>query len=265
MAKTMAELIQLQPIGIFHGERASKSAIPRQGVLSNQKGYIEFEKGFDHKLALSGLESMSHVWVIYHFHEAQSPAKPLVRPPRAPDKQVGLYATRAPYRPNPLGLTLAKIEKVENGRLYLALVDLLDKTPVLDLKPYVTESDQASNPKLGWIDEIEMWKFELSPLAERQSQWLHQNGLSEIYDVLESQLGTNPLQFNRKRIVRTQENQFVLSYRTWRFFLSIEEINRTSTVIKIYSGYTENDLLDSADPYQDKNFHKEYLKVFFEN
>lgn len=262
MAKTMAQLITLKPIGVFHGERSSKSAIPRQGILSNQKGYIEFEKGFDHKLALSGLEQMSHVWVIYHFHEAQSQAKPLVRPPRAPDKLIGVYATRAPYRPNPIGLTLARIEKVEDGRLYLNQVDLLDKTPILDLKPYVTDSDLASNPKLGWIDEIENWKFQLSEKAQTQCEWLSQNGLPEIYDVLESQLGTNPLQFGRKRILDNEDGSYVLSYRTWRVLLKIDEAQKMSFVVSISSGYSSSELESIDDPYIDKALHTRFLKAF---
>ncbi|MFN8791861.1 MAG: tRNA (N6-threonylcarbamoyladenosine(37)-N6)-methyltransferase TrmO [Bdellovibrionales bacterium] len=126
-----------QSIGTFHGPRSTKSSLPRQGSLSSQAGHIVFASGFDHKTALSGLEEMSHIWLIFVFHEAKSPAKPLVRPPRAPDQQIGVYATRSPYRPNSIGLTLAQVDRLEEGKLFLKSVDLLDGTPILDLKPYV--------------------------------------------------------------------------------------------------------------------------------
>lgn len=261
MAQTVATLT-ISSIGTFHGPRHSKSAIPRQGFLSQQTGYIEFEKGFDHKLAMTGLDQMSHIWVIYHFHEANSPAKPLVRPPRAPDKQVGVYATRSPYRPNGLGLTLAKIEKVENGRLYLSQVDLLDQTPVFDLKPYVTDSDRPQNPRLGWIDEIETWTYTLSDTSEFQCEWLSQNGLSEVYDVLEAQLGTNPLQPDRKRLEALTDNTWRLAYRTWRLLLKINTESRSSEVLELHSGYSDQDMNSQEDPYQDKDLHRRFRFQF---
>ena len=206
MAQTVAELplknsdIKIKPIGIFQGSHKNKASLPRQGHLSQQLGFIKFEKGFDAKAALSGLEKMTHVWLIFHFHEAHSSAKPLVRPPRNPDIQVGIWATRSPYRPNSLGLTLARVKKIEGTKLYLADVDLLDQTPILDIKPYVTDSDRAIKPKLGWIDEIEVWKFKLSKKASAQLKWLEENGLTELQDTLESQFGTPPLQLKRKRV-----------------------------------------------------------------
>lgn len=256
MAKAMVE-ISIRPIGFYHGLRISKSAIPRQGHLSLQTGYIEFEKGFDHKLALTGLQEMSHVWIISFFHEAKSPAKPLVKPPRAP-KLIGVYATRSPYRPNNIGLTLAQIERIEKGRLYLSRIDLLDQTPILDIKPYVTDSDQALNPHLGWIEDIESWSYSLTETAQSQARWLHNHGLTEIYDVLEAQLGTCPLQPDRKRLEQIDAQQWILSYRTWRLHLVIDQEKLHSEVVKIESGYTKQELEDPRDPYQDKDLHRNY-------
>lgn len=247
---------QLISLGTFHGTHYSKSSLPRQGHLSGQSGHIEFDSGFDHKLALTGLEKMSHVWLIFYFHKSENSAKPLVRPPRAPDQQLGVYATRSPYRPNPLGLTLAKIEKIENGRLYLSNVDLLDQTPILDIKPYVSDSDQAVSPIQGWIDEIQPWSFTVSAVAEKKMNWLIQNGVPEFYDVLVSQLETPPLQLERKRIKKIDNGHWVLSYRTWRILLAIDEERFLSEVLDITSGYTDDELLDLVDdPYSDKAIH----------
>jgi len=259
----MAEF-QLRSLGLFHGSHFAKSSLPRQGHLSKQTGYIEFHSDFDHKLALSGLEKMSHVWLIFYFHKSESPAKPLVRPPRAPDQQVGVYATRSPYRPNPLGLTLAKVEKIEKGLFYLSSVDLLDQTPILDIKPYVTESDLAHHPVQGWIDEIQPWKFTICDLAQKKIDWLLDKGVPEFYDVLVSQLETPPLQLDRKRIKKISENQWVLSYRTWRIYLNIQEDMFLSEVLDIKSGYSQAEILDqNHDPYFDKSLHFQFNLIDF--
>jgi tRNA (adenine37-N6)-methyltransferase len=261
MAKTMAEF-SLKPIGYFKGTHQNKSAVPRQGHLSQQVGVIKFEKNFDAKLALKGLEKMSHLWIIFQFHQAQSKPKPLVSPPRAPDIQVGVWATRSPYRPNSLGLTLAKIIKIEGSSLFLSEVDLLDGTPIFDLKPYVTDSDRPQNPKLGWIDDIEVWKYTLSKKAKTQITWLKENGLTEVDDVLESQFGTPPLQLKRKR-VKKEKDFFVLSYRTWRFSFNLDISKKRSQIKEIKSGYSSQELELNDDPYSDKKLHKTFLKEKF--
>ncbi len=273
----MAEFT-LKPIGYFKGSHLNKSAVPRQGYLSQQKGYIQFEKGFDAQSALKGLEKMSHLWLIFSFHQNENhPVKPLVRPPRKPEIQVGIWASRSPYRPNHLGLTLASIEKIKDSKLYLTHVDLLDGTPIFDIKPYVTESDCPQNPQLGWIDQIEKWKYFPSPYFAEQTQWLSENGVSEIQDVLESQFGTPPLQFKRKRIAPfsesqlafpnlrkvSQENLYVLSYRTWRILARIESDKKRSYLLRLTTGYSPAELLSDKDPFQDKKFHRLFIEKFF--
>lgn len=267
MAQAMAEFT-LDAIGTFHGSHKHKSSLPRQGNLSQQKGFIEFEKGYAVNLALRGLEKMSHVWILFIFHEALSKARnrPLVRPPRNPDIQVGVWATRSPHRPNSLGLTLAKIERIEKQKLYLSQVDLLDGTPILDLKPYVTESDSPQKTKqqlkLGWIDEVESWKYKLAPKAFAQAAWLKENGLEEVEDVFESQFGTPPLQPKRKRI-KAQGRFYILSYRTWRFLFKLNKTKKLSEILEISSGYTSEELMDPSNRYQDKDLHRSFLRQKF--
>jgi tRNA-Thr(GGU) m(6)t(6)A37 methyltransferase TsaA len=260
MAQAMAELT-LNPIGHFYGDRKTKSAIPRQGILSQQTGFIQFAKGFDAKSAMMGLEKMSHVWVIFHFHEVHGKPKVLVHPPRSPDILVGVWATRSPYRPNSLGLTLAKIEKIEGLRLYLSKIDLLDQTPILDIKPYVTESDRPSKPRLGWIDEIQKWKYGFSKSAKSKYEWLFENGLTELRDVMESQFGTPPLQPKRKRVKKIGD-EYMLAYRTWRFHFRILTGKTKSLIVNIQSGYSENELKAHEDPFQDKDLHRKFKAHF---
>lgn len=209
---------------------------------------------------------MTHCWVIFSFHEAQSDSranpKPLVRPPRKPEIQVGVWATRSPYRPNSLGLTLARIEKIKDRKIYLSEVDLLDQTPIFDIKPYVAESDRPQKPfSMGWIDEIEEWKYQLKGSAQKKRKWLSQNGMPEIDDVIESQFGTPPLQNKRKR-VKKQSDHWILSYRTWRVHFLLHEKKRKSVLIDISSGYSPFDLESDEDAYQDKDLHRQFLRTF---
>jgi tRNA (adenine37-N6)-methyltransferase len=261
MAPAVAEF-SLKAIGHFKGHSIHKSAIPRQGYLSEQTGEIYFEKGFDSKAALQGLEKMSHVWVLFRFHDAKSKPKPLVRPPRNPDIQVGVWATRSPYRPNSIGLSLVKIEKIENGRLFISQVDLLDQTPIFDLKPYIPESDSVKNPQLGWIGEVQNWKYSLKLKARKQMLWLKANGLIEIEDLLISQFGTPPLQSKRKRVQKLDSNHYILSYRTWRFHFKLNLKKHLSEIENITSGYSQIELEDSKDPYLDKKLHQKFNSLF---
>jgi tRNA-Thr(GGU) m(6)t(6)A37 methyltransferase TsaA len=254
--------IPLQIIGHFRGGATSKSALPRQAHLSSQSGYIEFCPGFDHKSALQGLEDMSHCWLIFVFHQAQSKAKPLVKPPRAPNKLIGVYATRAPYRPNPIGLSLVQIEKIQKGRLYIKNCDLMNGSPLLDIKPYVKEADEALLPQQGWIDQAENWSYHLSQKAENKISWLKDSEHYDFENVLRAQLTTSPHQKNRKRLKISGEGTALLSYRTWRLHLLIDDNNKKIEVLDLASGYTSEELKKAEDPYQDKELHRRFTKCF---
>ena len=110
---------------------------------------------------LRSLEGFDYVWVIYAFHlndgaEAGTTRwSPLVRPPRDPEHQHGLFATRAPHRPNPIGLSALRIARIEGRTIHVRGLDLLDGTPVLDLKPYVPYADAFPDAKAGWVDDAE--------------------------------------------------------------------------------------------------------------
>lgn len=259
MAKTMVEL-SVPIIGHFVCKKKSKSAVPRQASNSMASGHIEFIKGFDHKLAMTGLEKMSHVWLIFQFHEAVSKAKPLVRPPRASDQLIGLYATRSPYRPSRIGMSLVQIDQIKDRKLFLKHVDLIDGTPIFDIKPYHAESDVALNPRLGWMEEIETWKYELSPLVLKKLEWLN---MDELKDFLFASLSSSPLQKDRKRIKKISEGLFVLAYRTWRFKIQVDPKSHFTEVLDITSGYLDEDLKSKADPYGDKKIHQLFLKTNF--
>ncbi|WP_028696842.1 tRNA (N6-threonylcarbamoyladenosine(37)-N6)-methyltransferase TrmO [Pseudomonas cremoricolorata] len=134
------------PVGIVRSCFKEKFAIPRQPQLAPAaRGVLELLPPFDTGEAVAGLEQVSHVWLLFLFHQALEDKPRLkVRPPRlGGNKSVGVFATRATHRPNGIGQSVVRLEGVEPGRLLLSGIDLLDGTPVLDIKPYVPYADSV--------------------------------------------------------------------------------------------------------------------------
>ncbi|MFO7922219.1 MAG: tRNA (N6-threonylcarbamoyladenosine(37)-N6)-methyltransferase TrmO [Bacteroidales bacterium] len=149
------EKIVFEPIGIFHTPYTPETGAPRQGILEpDVKGSIELFPEYHGSLA--SLDLYDHIIVLYHFSEVRD-WRPTARPPKSDGKtEFGLFATRTPGRPNPIGLTVVKLEKVEDGILYISGPDAFDGTPVLDIKPYVrsidcieSSRDRALEKRLG--------------------------------------------------------------------------------------------------------------------
>ena len=134
------------PVGIVRSCFMEKFAIPRQPQLAPAaRGVLELLPPFDQPEAVEGLEQVSHVWLLFLFHQALEEKPRLkVRPPRlGGNKSMGVFATRATHRPNGIGQSVVRLEGVEPGRLLLSGIDLLDGTPVLDIKPYVPYADSV--------------------------------------------------------------------------------------------------------------------------
>ena len=142
----MPDLYNVSPIGFVRSCFKEKFAIPRQPQLAPAaRGVLELVAPFDQGDAVQGLEQVSHVWLLFLFHLALEDKPRLkVRPPRLGGNQsMGVFATRATHRPNGIGQSVVKLDKVEAGRLWLSGIDLLDGTPVLDIKPYVPYADSV--------------------------------------------------------------------------------------------------------------------------
>ncbi|WEK32220.1 MAG: tRNA (N6-threonylcarbamoyladenosine(37)-N6)-methyltransferase TrmO [Candidatus Pseudomonas phytovorans] len=136
------------PVGIVRSCFKEKFAIPRQPRLAPAaRGVLELLPPFDQGDAVEGLEQVSHVWLLFLFHQALEDKPRLkVRPPRlGGNKSMGVFATRATHRPNGIGQSVVRLEGVEPGRLLLSGIDLLDGTPVLDIKPYVPYADSIAD------------------------------------------------------------------------------------------------------------------------
>lgn len=148
----MTQSYNVSPIGFVRSCFKEKFAIPRQPQLAPAaRGVLELVAPFDQGDAVQGLEQVSHVWLLFLFHQALEDKPRLkVRPPRLGGNQsMGVFATRATHRPNGIGQSVVRLEKVEAGRLWLSGIDLLDGTPVLDVKPYVPYADVIADARNG--------------------------------------------------------------------------------------------------------------------
>jgi len=146
-------------VGYIQSPYKQKFAIPRQpGLIPEATGYLVLEDDYSDDAILRGIDSFSHLWLLFVFHEtADKGWSPMVRPPRlGGNTRKGVFATRATFRPNPIGLSVVKLEGVErsNGKLMLKLsgIDLLDGTPIVDIKPYLPYSDALPDAAGGFAD-----------------------------------------------------------------------------------------------------------------
>lgn len=141
----------------------SKFGIPRQsGLVESLEGKIVFEPAFRNAEALRGLQDFSHIWLLWEFSEAVRDAwRPTVRPPRlGGNRRMGVFATRSPFRPNPIGLSCVKLDRIElqgtdGPVLYVSGADLLDGTPIYDIKPYLPYTDSRPDAVGGFADAVE--------------------------------------------------------------------------------------------------------------
>uniref|UniRef100_A0A182NLT0 TsaA-like domain-containing protein n=1 Tax=Anopheles dirus TaxID=7168 RepID=A0A182NLT0_9DIPT len=138
------DVCSFTPIGVIRTAFNEKRAVPRQACLaSGLLSSIDISsKTFNNPgHSLEGLENFSHLWIIYHFHRNPNHAKAKVAPPRLGGERVGVFSTRSPHRPCPIGLSLVQLERVEDSKVYFLGTDMVDGTPVLDIKPYIPQYD----------------------------------------------------------------------------------------------------------------------------
>ncbi len=142
--------IVMKPIGVIHSPFDEPAGMPIQPAgAGDVKGTVEIFK--EYREGLADLGGFSHIVLLYHFHRNTGFKLRVV--PFMDTKPRGLFATRAPKRPNPIGLSVVRLDKVEGGVLYIRNVDILDGTPLLDIKPYVPDFDGPTEFRTGWLDE----------------------------------------------------------------------------------------------------------------
>lgn len=246
----MPETYVVRPIGYVRSPFAEKVEAPRQAVASaGAVGCIEVLA--EHEHALEDLEGFERIWVLFWFHQAPpGPTPSKVLPPRSERKR-GVFATRSPHRPNPIGMSAVRLERIEGRVVHIRDLDIIEGTPVLDLKPYVPYADAFPDASAGWLDgppdPRPSWEVAFSDLAETQLAWLAER--SPAVDVrarIVEALSLGPQPHPYRRIKRAEGGALVLAVKEWRARFLLAE--RTMTVQSIFSGYRARELGSGGDP-----------------
>jgi tRNA-Thr(GGU) m(6)t(6)A37 methyltransferase TsaA len=238
------------PIGLVHSPFRERASAPRQAsVASEAKGSIELFPGHGYEDALEGLEAWDYAWVICVFHKNVDEGRgwrPKVLPPRS-DAKRGVFATRSPHRPNPIGLSAVKIERVEGLFVHVRQLDVLDGSPVLDLKPYVAYADAYADARAGWLeapDPIAAWEITFAEHAREQLAWLGDSGV-DLQGPIEAALTLGPKPHAYRRI-RPHGAGMRLALKEWR--VDFVAAGRSIVVTSIRTGYRARQLATDAAP-----------------
>jgi tRNA (adenine37-N6)-methyltransferase len=257
--------MQFEAIGFFHcREKYPGDAARQPAAAGDNPGYIDLLPGRNYEQALADLDGFSRIWILFAFHQ-NSHWKPVVQPPRG-TRKAGLFATRAPYRPNPIGLSCVRLKAIRGLQIEVEGHDLLDGTPILDIKPYIPYADAFPDAARGWLDEVEaaarVWHVQFEESAETAVAWLEKEGGLPLRRFLEQQLADNPFHSERKRVREAGDGRREIAYRTWRAVFSADSADGTISIEEIFSGYSAGELEDGEDPYADKALHRSFLRVF---
>ena len=181
----------MEPIAHIHTPFPQKFGIPRQSGLAGAHATIQFEPRYADADAVKGLEGFSHIWLIWEFQDVGSEWSPTVRPPLlGGNRHMGVFATRSPFRPNPIGLSSVQLERIEvtdeGPVLHVLGADLRDGTPILDIKPYLAYTDSHPEATGGFTDEV-AWQtlaVEVDEAAREAFEALPRGTEGELLQVL---------------------------------------------------------------------------------
>lgn len=240
-----AKTLTLEPIGFVRSPFRELAQAPRQGAARRGvEGRIELIAGRHLEDAIDDLDRWQYIWVIFWFDRAGG-YRPKVLPPRS-QRRRGVLATRSPHRPNPLGLSVVRLDRIEGLVLHVQDLDMIDGTPVLDLKPYVAYADVVESAGSGWLgpaDPDPGYEVRFSTLAEAQLTLLESHGVDLRAPIVERlRLGPQPHAYRR---IRVRGDHLELAYKAWRVDFRVE--GRTLEVVRIDSGYRPRELA-GADP-----------------
>ena len=256
-------MAKFEPIAHIKCDSHELYEVPSQGSLRSLSAEIVFNSDIDPQ-ALEDLKGIQRIWVIFHFHLAQN-WKTKVFPPRG-ERKISLFATRSPHRPNPIGLSCVELIKVDKRVLKIKGHDLVNGTPVFDIKPYIPYADAFTKSSAGWIDNVDDHRhFEIiwSDKALDQITWLNQNSQWPIKR-LAGQILSAGIRPERDRITKINKTDWELACKSWR--LSIKQFSEDTILIQnIYTGYSLEDLNSNVDSrWQDMDEHRKFIK-FFQN
>ncbi len=250
----------MRPIGLIHTPYTNRSEAPHQpgGFGETSRSTIELFPGMNFDQALEDLDGMEKIWIITWF-DRNTNWKPKAQVPRGEKLKRGVFATRSPYRPNPIGLTLVDLISVNGRTLTIGSIDLLDGTPVLDIKPYLPYSEAFPDAKSGWIPkELDSYKLaeyaiEYSKKAEQQLQFLEKNFSIDLRTNTERFLRNDPAPHPYRRISNFGSFSLI-AIRSWRLRFKVED--HLVTITSVRSGYPAEVLANPSGPIHDEAAHR---------
>jgi tRNA-Thr(GGU) m(6)t(6)A37 methyltransferase TsaA len=253
--------VTFTPIGVVRSPWVELAQAPRQpSAARGVRATIELTPAPGIEDALSDLDGWDHLWVIFWFHRVTG-WRPKVLPPRS-RKRRGLFATRAPHRPNPIGISVVRLERVEGTTLHVMDIDMVDGTPVLDIKPYVPYADSRPLARTGWlgstgssvppelqasappVDPDPGFEVTWSDAAHERADWLRDEHASDLVERVEAVLSLGPQPHAYRRIKRVEGDGFVLAVKEWRVRFRVE--GARIVVEGIESGYRRAQLESTA-------------------
>ena len=245
---TDARRLELAPIGVVRSPFKEKMQAPRQpNTPQAAAGSVELFSGHDFEHALEDLQTFRYIWLIFWFDQSEG-WRPKVLPPRS-DKRRGVFATRSPHRPNPLGMSLVELTGIDGLVLSVGGLDLLDGTPVLDIKPYIPYADSRPDADHGWlegsVDPKPAFVVDFAELARAQLTLLRSFGVdieAPIRQVL--QLGPEPHPYRR---IRKTADGGCLALKDFRVSFTSDGKSTLVTVTAIGTGYRPKELATGTD------------------
>jgi tRNA-Thr(GGU) m(6)t(6)A37 methyltransferase TsaA len=266
--------LELEPIGHVRSALRSKAEAARQPrAAEGVAGRIELLAGRNLEHALDDLAGWEYIWVIFWFH-LNDGWRPKVLPPRSRSGRKGVFATRSPHRPNPLGLSVVRLERVAGLTLHVRNLDMLDGTPVLDLKPYVAYSDALPGARSGWLDDavdagtgttpgdpLPAWHVGFERLATLQAAWIEARTGLAIRERISATLALGPEPHPYRRIRRTGAG-LQLAVKEWRVRCSVE--GHEIRVHDIASGYRLAQLAEAEPEAEPFRSHRAFRAEFGE-
>lgn len=224
----MPPSLTLQPIGFLRTRQQVKFQAGHQpATAAEERNELELLADCGYEQALQDLAGIDRVWLLSWFHRNDT-WRPLVLPPRGAAQRRGVFATRSPHRPNPLGLTSVPLLGVSGRRLLLGPCDLVDGTPVFDVKPYVAAYDAFPDARAGWIDAMEKDLLEpprfttsLSPVAMSHATWLRDTWQIDFTPRLFELLSRDPTPHRTRRIRRRNTTEFEIGCGAWRAVFTV--------------------------------------------
>lgn len=261
----MTDQLTLTPIGYIRTPYQEKQHAPRQPGVDKQNvtGIIELLPDKNYDQALEYLAGFERIWIIFWFHK-NTEWKPKVLPPRSGRTKRGVFATRSPHRPNPIGLSLCTLIDVKGRTIRVENPDLLDGTPVLDIKPYIPYAEAFPDSEIGWLAEAENsdetpFSVEISTIAQEQADWLRVKHDIHLMERAVDILSFDPLPHSYRRIMKHDSGGYVIAIKSWRVLYIIEE--KRVLINGIQSGYP-SEVIAALDPsiqsLHDQNAHIQF-------